>query len=310
MKYLNKYRLLMPSIILCLFAIISCDDDMYNREMYHSVLYLNSSGDYNVYTAVFPFKDTAAIGYLSIGCGGSKTNQNEVTIELEPDTVLLKTYNKMNFVLDSAKYAKLLSTTRFQFSTYKILFPAKSVDPYVNVPIKVNQQGLSPDSIYFIPITIKSVSRYEINPMKKSVLFQVAVENDYAEQVNTTVYYQRGTLTSGTTITPVGGSKILQPLSKNEVRMFAGTQIQTNKSTLNDIKSWSIVAKVNNDNTITLRSYGTIILEQLSQTGYNRFYTQKDVNDKDVMYIDLYYRYKLQSSTTWTEVKESLQRLN
>jgi hypothetical protein len=293
-----------------------CDgNEIYEKEMYRPVLYLLSNGTNNVYTVIIPFKETNATSYFSVGCGGSLPNPEEVVIVLEPDTVLYDKYNSINFD-NPASYARLLSSNRYEINSYTVKLPAASPEQYVKVPVKINQQGLSPDSIYFIPLSIKSVSKYEVNPDKSNVLFRVAVENDYAEQINTTVYYQRGTSITGGTSTPINGSIVFQPLSEDEVRMFAGTRTQTAKSTLDEINKYSIVAKVNADSTVTVRPYGTIEVEQLSDAAYNRYYTIVNTEGKAVDYFDLYYRFRTLVSTdpdvysNWTEIKESLQRMN
>jgi hypothetical protein len=290
-------------------------DEIYEKEMYRPVLYLLSSGTNNIYTVVIPFKETNATSYFSVGCGGSLPNPEEVVIELEPDTVLYDKYNSINYD-DTAMYARLLPSNRYEITSYTVKLPAASPEQYVKVPVKINQHGLSPDSIYFIPLAIKSVSKYEVNPDKNNVLFRVAVENDYAEQLSTTVYYQRGTSITGSTSTPINGSIVFQPLSKDEVRMFAGTRTQTAKSTLDEINTYSIVAKVNADSTVTVRPYGTIEVEQLDDEAYNRYYTIVNTEGKAVDYFDLYYRFRTLVSTdpevysNWTEIKESLQRMN
>jgi hypothetical protein len=290
------------------------NDKMYEKEMYHPVLYLLSSGTDNVYTVVIPFKETDATNYFSVGCGGSLPNPEEVIIELELDTVLYDKYNRMNFDnVDS--YARLLPPNRYEISSFRIVLPANSPEQYVKVPVKINQHGLSPDSVYFIPLAIKSVSKYEVNPDKYNMLFRVAVENDYAEQIKTTVYYQRGTTIIGNTPIPITGSKMVYPLSKDEVRMFAGVRTQTSKTTLTEINTYSIVAKINADSSVIVRSYGTIEVEQLEDTNYNRYYTQINAEGKAVDYIDLYYRFRTLLSANpdvysdWTEIRESLQKM-
>lgn len=266
------------SLVIGSLFLASCNgEEMYDKEMYKPVLYL-LSGSENVYTVVYPFKEDNAVGYFSVGCGGSLSNPEEITVQLEKDTVLFDLYNRTNFVFDSAAYARLLPEDSYVIENYTIKFPANSPEQYVKVPIKVNQQGLSPDSIYFIPLAIKSVSKYEVNPEKKNVLFRVAVENDYAEQITQTNYYLRGTIRKNDVATPMpySGSKIAQPLSKDEIRLFAGNLTQSNKSTLEDINKNSIIVKINEDKSVIVRSYDTIEVEQLEAPNYNRYYTLKD----------------------------------
>jgi hypothetical protein len=114
----------------------------------------------------------------------------------------------------------------------------------------------------------------------------------------------------------VTGSKVVQPLSADEVRFFAGIQVQTNQSTLEEIARYALIAKINPDHTVSLRPYGTIEVEMLTQEGYNRYYTQNDpITGRDIQYMDLYYRYRTLASApdtrdNWIEVKEILQRAN
>jgi hypothetical protein len=298
------------------------DGHLYDKEMYRPVIYLLSSGEYNVYTVVIPFKESSPVTYISVGCGGSKSNPEEVTVVLEQDNNdLFDRYNRINFDINTDQFARLLPQSRFEIPSYTATLPAHSPDSYTNVAVRINQQGLSPDSIYFIPLAIKSVSHYEMNPEKSNMLLRVAVINDYAEQTATTVYNLKGTITSGTTPTAVTGTKVVQPLSADEVRFFAGIQVQTNKSTPEDIAKYALIAKINPDNTVSLRPYGTIEVEMLTQEGYNRYYTQNDpITGRDVQYMDLYYRYRtLKTPATpetpeawddWKEVKEILQRAN
>jgi hypothetical protein len=298
------------------------DSSMYDKEMYHPVIYLISSGDQNVYTVVIPFKESNPVTYVSVGCGGSKSNPEEVTVVLEQDNNdLFDRYNRTNFDIDTDKFARLLPQNRYEIPSWNVTFPANSPESYANVEVRLNQQGLSPDSIYFVPIAIKSVSQYEINPDKSNMLLRVAVINDYAEQTATTVYTLKGTITSGTNSTAVTASKIVQPLSADEVRLFAGIQVQTNKSTLEEIAKYALIAKINPDNTVSLRPYGTIEVEMLTQEGYNRYYTQNDpLTGRDIQYMDLYYRYRTlktpatpenpESWDAWIEIREMLQRIN
>jgi hypothetical protein len=319
----NKLRNISVMIAVMLATLFTgCTDrSMYDKEMYHPVIYLLSSGDYNIYTVVIPFKESDPVTYISVGCGGSKSNPQEVTVVLEQDNNgLFDRYNRINFDIDTDRFARLLPQSRYEIPSRTATLSANSPDSYTNVEVRINQQDLSPDSTWFIPLAIQSVSQYEVNPEKSNMLLRVAVINDYAEQTATTVYTLKGTITSGTTATAVTGSKIVQPLSADEVRFFAGIQVQTNQSTLEEIAKYALTAKINPDHTVSLRSYGTIEVEMLTQEGYNRYYTQNDpITGRDVQYIDLYYRYRTlipatpetpESWDDWIEVKEILQRAN
>jgi hypothetical protein len=294
---------------------------MYDKEMYHPVIYLLSSGEQNVYTVVIPFKEASPVTYVSVGCGGSKSNPQEVTVVLEQDNNdLFDRYNHINYDIDTDKFARLLPQSRYRIPSWNVTLPAGSPDSYANMEVHIDQQGLSPDSIYLIPLSIQSVSRYEVNPEKSNMLLRVAVINDYAQQTVTTMYTLKGTVISGSTSTAVTSSKVVQPLSADEVRFFAGIQVQTNKSTLEDIAKYALIAKIDPDGSVSLRPYGTIEVEMLTQEGYNRYYMKNDpVTGRDEQYMDLYYRYRTLTLATpgtpdtwsnWIEIREMLQRAN
>ena len=295
----------------------SCNQDaMYNKELYKNVVYL-LSGSENVYSQSYTLNETEPVKYFSVCCGGSKPNPEEIVVTLEPNTAIVDTYNKNNFDYES-DYAQLLPADRYEIGSYTITIPANPVDQYVKVPVKVNPLGLSPDTIYFIPLSIKSVSQYEANPDKSTLLYRVTIENDYAEQSPVTLYTIKGMSTDELgTETSMTGSIIVQPLTKDKVRMFAGgaggDAIQGQLTTIDDIKKYAIVVQIKGDNTVEITPYGTIDVEMLSADGYN-LYNPNVMQGTTVQRVfTLYYRYRTMNDdgtfTGWKEVKETLTRI-
>jgi hypothetical protein len=288
--------------------------------MYKNVFYLLSNNDHT-YTETYSLNETESVRYFSIGCGGSLANNEAVTVTLQPDVVLLDQYNKSNFDLDYGAYAKLLPADRYEIASYTVNFPANPTEQYVKVPVKVRPLGLSPDSIYFIPIAIKSVTKYEVNPEKYNVLYRVTMENDYAEQKNVTYYTKTGTVINQSTgaMLPLTGNKVMQPLTSNKVRIFAGSIAQSQTSTIGDIRQNAIVLQIDGNNSVSFDTYGTIEVEALSKPGYNRYSIEKDMKDKDERYFYLYYRYRTVVTpasganpvvySQWQEVTETLKRV-
>lgn len=321
---MKKNISLLVSMILC--SVIACKEDDYaSREYYRYVVYLLSEDDYNVYSESFAFNDGETVtGYFSIGCGGSLANPESFTVELEPDTVLFDAYNKSNFDIDRSRYANLLDESRYQIAASVVTFPAKNKDQYVKVAVTVNPDGLSPDSTYFIPIAIKNTSQYEINKEKSGLLFRVALENNYAEQLTDTYYQMRGNILNdaGEATGSISGTKLVRPLSKNAVRLYAGSQAQTVKSTVEEIARYSIVLTVGEDNRVQITSYGTIETEQLNGGDTWNIYKEARANPGDTKIkkqFYLLYRFRtLETPATgdtpavwgqWTTVKETLTRL-
>ena len=312
----NKNILVGGILVMCVMWCISCDtDSIYKDEQYKSVIYL-LSGTENVYTESYTLNETEPVKYFSIGCGGSNPNEDEVVVTIEDDNVLLDLYNRNNFDIDISSYAKLLPSNRYEVASYVVTIPAKPKEQYVKVPVKVSPLGLSPDSIYFIPLAIKSVSRYEVNENKKNMLFRVTIENDYARQIVTTRYVKKGTITNqfNNEETLMSGDKIVQPLTKNKVRMFAGNFVQNQTTNVDDIERYAIVVQVNDDQTIVITPYGNIDLEMLDiEKGYNIYDPVVMQGTKVHRMFFLNYRYRILNSDgtygNWMVVRETLTRI-
>jgi Domain of unknown function (DUF1735). len=310
------------SITSFLFGAVSCKEEAFDQEeQYKQVLYLMSKDSYNVWPVTYTFKEKGEVttGYLSIGCGGSLSNPKECIIDIETDTVLFDKYNKLNFDIDSAKYAKILPKDRYSIKTMSATLPANSTDQYVKIPIDVNIDGLSPDSTYFIPLAIKKVSNYEVNPEKSNVLYKICLKNEYADESEGTYYQMRGNTLNdkGEVIGSISSTKSVKPLSKNSVRMFVGNKLETSTSTVDDIAMQSIIVTVNENKELTIEPYGTIQIEQFSRVdNWNTYEEVKDTysENKIKKYFYLHYRYRTfnpakASWSDWTIVKESMYRV-
>lgn len=323
----------MKKIIFLLFALpfvgfISCNEEDFSaREHYKYMVYLLSENEYNLFSAEYDLEsitdDGEITAHLIIGCGGSLSNPEEFIVELEPDEVLFDKYNRSNFDIDVDKYARMLPEELYQIESNRILFPANNPDQYVKVPINVRTESLSPDSIYLIPISIKSTSKYEVNKEKSGVLYRVTMKNDYAEQMNDTYYQLRGTIIGDDgNNTSISTSKLVRPLTKNSVRLYAGSYTQViTTATVDDIVKYSIIVSVDENDKVQITPYGTIEVEQLDGGDEWNYYEEAKtyVDTKIVKRFYLYYRFRtLKSPATssqpaewndWVTIKETLKRM-
>ena len=327
---MNKYFYIFLTGILAV-TFSSCNEvDYSTKELYKPVVYLLSKETYNVYSQPYPFNDGNEVtGYLSIGCGGTLSNPEAFTVELEPDTVLLKEFNTGNFDIDSSKYAMILPQDRYQIESYSVNYPAENTDQYVKMAIKVNPDGLSPDSTYFIPLSIKSVSNYEANPDKSNVLFRIELQNYYAGSYyagspsNETNYQGSGSILAAdsTPVSPIRVTALVRALSKNSVRVYVGANSQTNKSTLDEIKKFSMKLTVDENDSVAIAPYDStqIQVEAVKNVdGWNIYEeVRKDaVTTNTDKYFNLYYRYRTVKTQgnppvydDWIMVQETLKRL-
>lgn len=317
----NNRNIFINKMLACLIFAISitaCDQEsIFTDEQYKKVIYLASDDDH-IFKAVHMLDDKISRGYFSIGCGGSNYIDQDVSIELEPDTILFDKYNKSNFDIDTAKYAVLLDKSRYTIPSLSATLTTDNRDAYVKLPIDINLLGLSPDTTYFVPMSIKNVSHYEVNPDKYSVLYRVYMKNDYAEQQVTTYYTSKFDKTEeGDISRPGSASKIAHPLTKDKIRIFAGSQ--NFKADTADIRKWAMVVQIDKQTKlVSLSSYASIEIEQVGEPSENRYF-EDHMMGTIYKRLFLHYRYRtlekeaLDSEpaqwSKWITVKESLRRL-
>ena len=315
---------------LCIACFTACEEDFSSKEYYKYLIYLLSKEDYNVYTEVYPFSDGKEVaGYFSVACGGSQLNPEEIIVELETDTVLYERYNLATYDVDETRWARILSPNKYRIETMRVVFQENNPDKYVKVRVTVATEGLSPDSTYFIPLAIKSVSGgHEVNPDKYNMLFRVTVENEYAEQRSRTYYLMRGnTLTEtleaeeGSTIS---ATKLARALSQNSIRVVAGTERIANpdEPTLREVESTSIVLTVDANNQVQITPYKSdfVMVEQFDGDRWNTYERIRNnmVDETTTQFFYLRYRYRtLKTPATetelsvwndWAYVQETLRR--
>ena len=298
--------------LLFLIGMTGCDENaQFEGELYKKVIYLLSD-DNMAFQSVHELGQEST-GYISVCCGGTEHIQQDVVIELEPDDEILAQYNKINFDIEESKFAKELDPSKYNIPTYQTVLKANGEDNYALLPITVNPDGLSPDSIYMIPLRIKSISAYEVNPDKQQVLYQVVLKNEYATMESTTYYQTSGTEIRHTTIgDQANGSKVTRifaPISKNQVRIFAGTHTYNPTNvTKEDIDKYGMILTINDDNSVTITPYGSIEVEMIGGAEENYV----SIDNKGRYVFDLHYRYKGEMSvsdggteTGWITMQET-----
>ena len=309
MKHLIKIL-----ILISCFSMAACNIyEQFKEELYKNEFCLVAGSD-NIYSVSIPFDDEVYEGFVSIYCGGTNPVTNDVTIELEYDLESIQEYNELTFDLDVSRYAKRFDPSRYEIPTFSATMKAGQENPSVTIPIRIFTEGITPDTIFFIPLKIKSITEgYDFNPEMDKLLYRPFVENKYASTMKQTIYGLRGKR-NGVEIT---GSKNAYPLAANQIRTTVEKYTEldgNNRVNLDLINKYSIKITVNSDNTLTLEPYGTIEIEQLGNTEDNK------LEIKDLTRFYLYYRYRtLETPKTedkdavysnWVEVEEVLRRQN
>jgi hypothetical protein len=291
MKRIFEYILTGMVIML----LMSCERDLINEEHYRKIIYLKS-GDNNLYSYPHAMNDSITRGFITIGSAGSMPLEKDVFVVVEPDIEALEQYNYRNFDTET-KYAKLLDDNRYVVPSYTAVLKAGEPSATAFLPLEVDANKLSPDTVYIIPVRIKSASDYEINPEKEFVLYRIDLENNYSSPGYRT-YKMKGSRTAGNSgISNITTNKDLVPLAYNQLRLFPESILSS--TVLDEINDKAIVIVVNEDNTVRIKSYKNILVEQLDECSY----------DPELKVFELNYRYKLSNSAEWIIIHETLTRI-
>lgn len=287
-----KLKYIIPSMFVAAAMLCGCDEnDQFKGELYEKVIYVLSDSDH-LFSTVHQLGETSE-GYVTIYCGGTEHITQDVKVEIEPYEEALDHYNYLNYDLDESRYARLLDKSHYTIRDYSTILSAKSPDYYSLIPIEVMPDGLSPDSTYLIPLRIKSVSDHRVNPDKDYVLYKVLLANEFATMATTTYYQMTGVeslgLASGDVASGISVTRVVAPLSKNKVRMFAGTHSYVPSSvTLDEIDRYAMTVTFNDDHSISIEPYGSLEVEQVGDEEANNW----SYNEKGSLIVNLSYRFK------------------
>jgi hypothetical protein len=276
-----------------LLGITACNtNEIFEEELYKKVVALISSDNYNILEDEQELTGEENVTYIAVSCGGTGAAETDVRVTLIPDNTPFDAYNRGMYDADATQYAKLLPQDKYAIDDYHILIPKG--ERTGKLAIRIRPDGLSPDSVYFIPLSIGALSAYEVNPEKNNILYRVLIKNFYAEQLSSgyTFYTMRG-LKNGANAT---ATKQVQPLSKNKVRMMAG-----NIPFVADVSTFeqsAVVLEVQSDNKVLVSTYKDMEVTQEDDPDYpNVFRTETDDWGRKYKIFLLAYSYRDGSST-------------
>lgn len=292
--------------LIALLGLTACEPFDFEQEMGQKVICIISDADY-VYNGMHDLNQPESTGYISVNCGGSLHIDRDVNVELEYAPVLLEQYNKIKYDIDETKYAKELPAEHYTISSMAVVLKADNPDTYNVMPIQVKPEGLSPDSVYLIPLRIKAVSCYSVNPDKCQVLYQVQMKNLYARTDENTIYSATGTMQKeGEAVIEAAASQTFHPLTKNSFRIFTGIKAYEKNEEV--IRQNGISVTVNEDNSLTMRPYNDKYVEVASidpaRPDYYGNYELADVyGGKKRQCFNFQYKYRLKGNSQWETVK-------
>ncbi|TDQ77815.1 BT_3044 domain-containing protein [Sphingobacterium yanglingense] len=290
------------TVLALLLGVASCkDNEVFEKEMYKNEVSLISSENHNVFQEVVHMTGEEIIGYVAASAGGTLAPAKDLVVGLEEDAEPLKEYNWANFDAAEELYAKLLPQDKYEIMDDKVVI--KAGERTGRTMIKLRPEGLSPDSTYFIGLKVVDKSGVEINPKKSTMLYQVSFQNDYASQVNSSMYMMTGVKDD---VIPVAANKKLFPLTHNSVRLTAGNELFEPK--LANIDKNSMILEIDDSNRVTIKPYKTIHVVQLDNDPKypNTFQVEESFGKKTNVFL-ISYQYSVDGGKTYSKMKERVE---
>lgn len=208
-----------------------------------------------------PYSQTAdqeQIADISVATSGSQNIDRDITATLaDAGTANIARYNFLYlYKTTDIKYQKL------DPAFYSI--PNKTVkvnagETYGTTALRVKTANLQPDSLYAVTVKISSVSDPNYISIRKTdtvLMISFALTNAYSNTYQVQgKYYKLGTSGPGDTVT-LSLPRVMKALDYNTVRFYH----LSNAEAVTNAIPYGVKVKVNDDNTLTITPYGTLVL--------------------------------------------------
>ena len=306
-----KLKKIVALLVIGLISVSCNETGRFEKEQYEKIVYALSYTDH-----AFPISHMltgeASVGYVSAGLSGTLSDNEDIIVEFERAPDALEQYNLLNFDLDETKYARELGAQHFSIADYKAVI--KGGEVLGTMAIEFRPEGLSPDSIYMIPLKIKSVSKYTFNEKLQSVLYRIMLENEYASQDDQTTYFMKGVEIKDGLETMIAAGKRIFPLTRNQIRTTVHTKPYKEDAAYIRENSMVITILEGDALNVVPVDKNCMEIEQIGGTAEN--YYGPDV--AGINRFNLYYRYRTRTFDSesdsydnwreWKVIKENLKR--
>ena len=293
-------------IFAAILLLSACNDsEVFEKEQYKHVFSFISDADH-ITKKMFNLSDSIRTGYIALSMGGSNPTGADVTVDIVKAPDVLNQYNLSQFEYAVDKYAKMLPESNYEIPTLKCVIKAGEIGGAI--PFTVHPEGLSPDSVYYLPLKINGYNRYEVNPARNYLLYQIQIENTWAKGTTNGSQYTMSALryeNGSTSAVSVPGTKALYPISAKRVRTMVGNESFDGKRANLDLLA--IYLDIADDGKVTIRPYKDIDVTQLDgdEDYPNKYFLEKTSYNKN-KYHNFLLHYKYTSGSNSYEIKEEL----
>ncbi len=306
------------------FTLAACSSYDFEQEQFKNEVNLLSNSEMVYDKQVATLRTDGDTIFLVAGLSGTNASGKPFNVALKEADSLFHAFNKSNFDIDESRFARWLPKECYTLPSTENQIKAGEFQTKFPVYLK-DLHRLSPDSIYLLDYKIDSLKTKNYNEKKKEVLIRIYMKNEFATTKANTFYNYTSSYV--TTLSPTGGvpkrptnANQVFPLSPNSVRMLARDENMGDyKTALSRINQMSIKINIGDKMTqnplarfVTIEPYKTIDVVQMPPVDiYNNSYLINIISTPDgrsTYYKEfrLHYKYRLQSSQPYKEVKAIL----
>ncbi len=204
--------------ILCLatvFSLVGCNDNLpIDEEQYQKIVYLTRAIDEvkNEYVNYAYDRDTI---YVSVSVSGTTSTDRDIRVTFREDDEAIAAYNKRNLSASDIQN-RHLPADAYEYPQQDVVIKAGQTTAIY--PVYIHPEKLHCDSLYMLPMSIASVSAYEIKTKIDTVLLaKVNLVNKYSGK-----YYMRGSIINveADSKQTYDMPRTLVATNRNSIRMF------------------------------------------------------------------------------------------
>jgi len=231
--------------------LIGCDaESPMDKDLYPQSVYIVGAKDKIVNRDVNIGNDQDTIS-ISVAVSGSRDSQQDLIVSIAEDPNAIETYNTKELSAQAVHYRKLANGI-YQYPLENLSIKAGTV--YNTYPIYIKPASLHCDSLYMIPLKIKSTSAYTLNKTDTIALVKINLVNKYSG-----LYYMNGVLKNTTN----AKDSLVYKMARNAVATDNGKTIRiyhyNNEYISGDVKdnrpAFALKITINADNTLTFATW-------------------------------------------------------
>lgn len=176
-------KFILYSMFFSLFLSTGCQEqDMLEMEHYIKQVYIVGSGEEgHLLSRKVDLSEAEAEISTAVYVSGSLLPDKDVDVELEEDFSAVDEYNKKYKSEKDIQY-RAMPQDLYKIESMHVVVPAGNAQSLI--PIKITTSGLHCDSLYVIPLKIKSCSAYQVTDPNNTVLISVSTYNKYSGNYN------------------------------------------------------------------------------------------------------------------------------